>query len=276
MSFSNFFQYSDQTASSALAQKKRQACERCRSQKLKCIRNEGIPNQPCFRCTDARVDCITNTQRRIGRPAKPRGEHQQDSNRRTDAGNGSQYTSAEVPDDVSWNMDDFGFNSLISFPHGSTAVDYDSAPSLDTFHSETRQIPFQQAENYFGMVAEDRETGLVSSSSGNLESQLLRLQQQLTKLVNEMQTKHWSITASMALKYQMEDYDIIKDAQMDGPSFNPLAATFQSISIFVHLLDETVVTIFSQQSAAVSNRSGWVKSQYVLARLRSVLTEPGH
>lgn len=51
---------------------RRSACDRCRSQKLRCERNRlslhtPLKSTPCRRCIKSRVRCITSTQARIGR-----------------------------------------------------------------------------------------------------------------------------------------------------------------------------------------------------------------
>ncbi|KAI1374324.1 hypothetical protein F4677DRAFT_176479 [Hypoxylon crocopeplum] len=48
---------------------KRSACDRCRAQRLRCIRAEAI-TEPCVRCTRAGAKCITGQPRPLGRPRK--------------------------------------------------------------------------------------------------------------------------------------------------------------------------------------------------------------
>jgi hypothetical protein len=50
----------------------RSACDRCRGQKLRCLREEhnSIVRQPCIRCLRARAECITSSARPAGRPPR--------------------------------------------------------------------------------------------------------------------------------------------------------------------------------------------------------------
>ncbi|KAF7514540.1 hypothetical protein G7054_g15226 [Neopestalotiopsis clavispora] len=50
--------------------KKCSACDRCRSQKLRCLRHEGQGvESPCLRCLQSGLECATGTRRPPGRPA---------------------------------------------------------------------------------------------------------------------------------------------------------------------------------------------------------------
>ncbi|CAL3969280.1 unnamed protein product [Diplocarpon coronariae] len=52
----------------------RAACDRCRAQKLRCLRIDGHPNFSCIRCVRCHADCHTRPPRRPGRPTrKPSG-----------------------------------------------------------------------------------------------------------------------------------------------------------------------------------------------------------
>ena len=46
------------------------ACDRCRTQKLRCHRVNGHPTDACTRCIHAQVECITSSFKRPGRPAR--------------------------------------------------------------------------------------------------------------------------------------------------------------------------------------------------------------
>ncbi|KAI9375069.1 hypothetical protein BJX61DRAFT_540216 [Aspergillus egyptiacus] len=49
---------------------KRSACDRCRTQKLGCMRVHGHPTDACLRCVRSQVECVTSSSRRPGRPTK--------------------------------------------------------------------------------------------------------------------------------------------------------------------------------------------------------------
>ncbi|MDI1492900.1 MAG: hypothetical protein OHK93_004683 [Ramalina farinacea] len=55
----------------------RGACDRCRGQKLRCLRNEQSqddPKAPCMRCFKAGADCCYGIARRAGRPSAPQAQ----------------------------------------------------------------------------------------------------------------------------------------------------------------------------------------------------------
>ncbi|KAH7118648.1 hypothetical protein B0J13DRAFT_569489 [Dactylonectria estremocensis] len=67
-------------SSSAVNQGRRQACDRCSEQKVRCIRNaptnddggdgEAVELARCFRCRKARAECVYSFYQRAGRPSK--------------------------------------------------------------------------------------------------------------------------------------------------------------------------------------------------------------
>lgn len=49
---------------------KRSSCDRCRSQKLRCDRdNAGLPTDACLRCSKSQANCFTSSTRPTGRPS---------------------------------------------------------------------------------------------------------------------------------------------------------------------------------------------------------------
>ncbi|KAL2258534.1 hypothetical protein VTK26DRAFT_8123 [Humicola hyalothermophila] len=52
------------------ANSKRSACDRCRTQKLRCLRVEWHPADSCLRCVRSGADCVTTSTKRPGRPPR--------------------------------------------------------------------------------------------------------------------------------------------------------------------------------------------------------------
>jgi hypothetical protein len=48
---------------------RRSACDRCRTQKLRCLRGDGQTTDSCLRCIRARENCVTSSSKRPGRPS---------------------------------------------------------------------------------------------------------------------------------------------------------------------------------------------------------------
>ncbi|CAG8895701.1 unnamed protein product [Penicillium egyptiacum] len=49
---------------------KQSACDRCRTQKIGCMRVNGDPTDACLRCVRSQVECVTSSSRKPGRPTK--------------------------------------------------------------------------------------------------------------------------------------------------------------------------------------------------------------
>ncbi|RAH75490.1 Zn(II)2Cys6 transcription factor domain-containing protein [Aspergillus aculeatinus CBS 121060] len=49
---------------------KRYACDRCRTQKLRCPREQQGLHDPCARCIRAGVECVTSDAKPLGRPSR--------------------------------------------------------------------------------------------------------------------------------------------------------------------------------------------------------------
>ncbi|CAG7949406.1 unnamed protein product [Penicillium olsonii] len=88
---------------------KRSACDRCRAQKLRCIRDEDQPTDACMRCVKSGAKCVTSMARPTGRPPSRQPPVDQTS-----------QTSNSSPDDSGVDM-------------GMIGLDYDI--SLDNFFS---------------------------------------------------------------------------------------------------------------------------------------------
>ncbi|ETS75490.1 hypothetical protein PFICI_12434 [Pestalotiopsis fici W106-1] len=268
MSSPNLTQPPGQGVSSVLPVKRRPACERCRSQKLKCLRDEGNSAGACLRCVDSGVRCVTNRHRRPGRPARSCGEDQQASSTRTDEYSGNVSALSTVVDDVSWTMmDDITLDSIMSYANGTTTVYHDTGQYLDTFGFEDGQELYDQMSSHTGVTADYGASGSNQSYSEDLECELLQLQQQLTKLIIDLRTRGWNVTTSLTIKPQTVDHDIYKQSHTDGPGFNPIAETLGMVSELDKILNKIMNNVFPRESFATINTCSWVRSQYVLSSL---------
>lgn len=92
---------------------KRSSCDRCRSQKLRCDRNNaGLPTDACLRCSKSQADCVTSSTRPTGRPST------RNQGRTSSIDSNVMYTS--VPSDHRFSSDmgdiatDVSFNSFLN------------------------------------------------------------------------------------------------------------------------------------------------------------------
>ncbi|PYI00036.1 hypothetical protein BO71DRAFT_393679 [Aspergillus ellipticus CBS 707.79] len=76
---------------------KRYACDRCRTQKLRCPRDTHRIHEPCTRCTRAGAVCVTSNAKPLGRPS--RGDHRPvpSSPRGSGTPNTARHSSPQVP-----------------------------------------------------------------------------------------------------------------------------------------------------------------------------------
>ncbi|KAL3471717.1 hypothetical protein BJX99DRAFT_236872, partial [Aspergillus californicus] len=94
--------------------KKRAACDRCRTQKLRCLRVTGHPTDACIRCVRSQMECITSSSKRPGRPRNSTNAARQQTNPTPVSCNetGSSLPAVDIPIQLDSVDDWFNFGSL--------------------------------------------------------------------------------------------------------------------------------------------------------------------
>lgn len=112
---------------------KRSACDRCRTQKLRCLRLDGHPTDSCSRCVRSQVECITSSSKRPGRPTRnsadaPRQQTDPIPHTCGDA-NGSIH-ALDIPQD---NVDDWFNLGSLDANYAMSPICWTSADSSDVY-----------------------------------------------------------------------------------------------------------------------------------------------
>ena len=157
---------------------RRQACERCRSYKLRCERQSGIiyTDAECKRCLRARVRCITHPRLRMGRPrAVSNGSSFTASDRQlTNCGTPTLTDDTHPTSEMSFDMMEKDFNEqsqdfmssgwLVEDTHQFSEQDQEQGVPMNDFIPTRAQThedddgssPFaivQQREEYLGNLS---------------------------------------------------------------------------------------------------------------------------
>ncbi|KAJ1332952.1 RNA polymerase II-specific transcription factor-like protein [Microdochium nivale] len=236
---------------------KRLACERCRSQKLRCIRR-GL-DSACARCTQAQAACVVRRRKAPGRLAGYK-----------DNANTPQQTAVESPGMVLAVQDDgFHSSSDLSFFGGSplglildpasmansdqindfsviglpsdytttsalidsifadssvTTSSSPSWPSITTTLAKSQLSPARPSPS-------ERRT----SSSCEPGLQLSKLHQNLTSHLAHLRSTPWDILATLRLECSpcLSCHQPTTDSFLES-AFDPLASTFRLMSEFEH------------------------------------------
>ncbi|SPJ73549.1 uncharacterized protein FTOL_03279 [Fusarium torulosum] len=251
--------------------KRRSACERCRNQKLKCIREHESSTDSCLRCSQTQEECIVSLRKTPGRPPG-RGNS---SSRRSPTNNTPTQTPTPTPTLVLDDSDPISATRNGSFTSSSedaleSLLDmnidwgdmnmFSSAGPLDgtgngsgngneripeflsslfNYSETTRVDPPPPCTSWSASASGDSAapTGLFPYQIPNQNCdpgiQLSGLQQNLSKHLIQLRSLSWDITC--VLKLESASYSF-QSAEPWNRAFNPLVATFDIISEFEHVL----------------------------------------
>ncbi|KNG89698.1 hypothetical protein ANOM_002341 [Aspergillus nomiae NRRL 13137] len=233
--------------------KRRLACERCRDQKLKCIRRDENNFEPCVRCLQAQAECIVSLRKTPGRPAgrnNPSSHHcstrEPQESRTKSLDSGRAIESGFVAGNVSILPEDlFGMASTSLDGSGSDPATLFSPVSppmyIQDFADSRLKYPDPATDFPFLWGSSSDSSALSRCSSFHLLDQtydpgfqLPRLQQQLSKQLFLLRSVSWDITTVM--KLDCSPCSCQRQAGDGSREFNPLSSTFEVISEFEQLL----------------------------------------
>lgn len=234
------------------ANKRRLACERCRTQKLKCNRRSESASEPCLRCAQAREECIISLRKTPGRPAgrannATRESHSHDPSLEPtepiDAHFDSSATSVVAFDDAFDGQFDFTMDngtdptSLLpsitnfEFPESifsslEPATDF-SMSSWDSTLDDPRG-PRVSRRQSFPMLEQNADPGF----------QLSCLHQKLSKQLFMLKSLSWDIPSVLKLESgPCSNGCHSRLASRTRREFNPLTSTFSIVSELEHVLN---------------------------------------
>ncbi|KAK7422154.1 hypothetical protein QQZ08_009622 [Neonectria magnoliae] len=236
--------------------KKRLACERCRTQKLKCNRRSETASEPCLRCVQAQEECIIGLRKTPGRPAgrannanldNHNHNHNHDHDRSPEASEpldapfdpsaasiaafedtfGSQFDFA-----LDNNIDPTGLLSSINdyefpepmFNNLESTTDFSMTWDASLDESCTHGISRCQS---FHMLEQNADSGF----------QLSSLHQKLSKELFMLKSLSWDITSVLKLRSGDCSNGCHRVTSRQGREFNPLISTFNIIAELEHVLN---------------------------------------
>ncbi|KAF7592216.1 hypothetical protein BBP40_000487 [Aspergillus hancockii] len=245
----------DHSDSSQRMSKRRLACERCRDQKLKCIRRDENDFEPCVRCLQAQAECIISLRKTPGRPAGRNNSSSQhcstreaqesrtkslDSSKRPDSGfapgNGSIISEDLFGIASGFSLDGGGSDPATLFsPVSPPMYTQDFADSLFKFPEPAIDFPFAWSSSGDSSVLSRRPSFHFLEQNSDPGFQLPRLQQKLSKQLFLLRSLSWDIT--MVMKLDCGPCSCQRQPCGGNREFNPLTSTFEVISEFEHLLN---------------------------------------
>lgn len=225
---------------------KRSACDRCRTQKLGCMRVDGHPTDACLRCVRSQVECVTSSSRRPGRPTKAAAAASMSSTGGSPRHNN--YAPLGPLDvDVDVDVDDTFDFAALDMPYeipsslwGSTDItnlypdDYfpDSGIGGD-FSPSTPALEFSPSADNAGPMRKYR-------------MQLAHVHRTLYKQLFRLQSSHWDLTKVLSVAYvhhiQSSESCTSRasSATPSCPSSNPLEIVAIIAAEFVDILSALV------------------------------------
>ncbi|KAK6071030.1 hypothetical protein SCUP234_09940 [Seiridium cupressi] len=254
-----------------LAQRKRQACERCRTQKLRCIRDDKNPANSCYRCADYRVKCITNPPKKAGRPARCQKKDQQLPTVGIDNEAGAHLNTEGVQglfdDGASWALNDISMDPFALYDYEAAQMNANSMPSSEKTQAGDGEYFYQQTGDLAGVPSSQNETITRPDTVLSTVLQFLHLQQDLTELIIKLKSTPWDITATLKMDVHAEVHDSLAEAAVEHTSFNPVASTFELIYRFDRLLESLGHHTSSSDLSAAADIFAPVNAQVLLNAL---------
>ncbi|KPM43128.1 hypothetical protein AK830_g3385 [Neonectria ditissima] len=220
--------------------KRRLACERCRTQKLKCNRRSEAASEPCPRCVQAQEECIIGPRKTPGRPAGRANNHDHDRSPEASEPLETQFdpsaTSIAAFEDAFDSPFDFPLDNNID-PAGflSSMNDYDFPESMLNNLEPTADFsmpwdaPLDESSHCqpFHMLEQNADSGFRLSS----------LHQKLSKELFMLKSLPWDITSVMKLESGPCSNGCHRGTGKQGREFNPLITTFNIIAELEHVFN---------------------------------------
>ncbi|CAG8938252.1 unnamed protein product [Penicillium salamii] len=243
----------DHSVSSQQMSKRRLACERCRNQKLKCIRTDENDCESCSRCQQAEAQCIISLRKTPGRPAgggnpsgqqKSNRERRETQDRRLDST--MRFDSGFVPGDGSiisddlfalpsdFSLDDCGSDPAGVFSSASSIYSQDFMDSLFKDPSPVTDFPISWNASRNSSVTGSHQSFHLLDQKSDPGLQLSHLQQKLSKQLILLRSLSWDVTTVLKLDSGLCS---CQRQSCEREDFNPLTSTFEVISEFEHLLN---------------------------------------
>ncbi|KAF5002941.1 hypothetical protein FDECE_10496 [Fusarium decemcellulare] len=214
----------------AKSQKRFPACDRCRTQKLKCLRSEREQDLSCKRCSQAGVLCITSNRRHPGRPPA-RADSQLVSTGRASWPSSEVAQHYDYPDNLHQHDNN---HLLLDDVHTLSNIlgEFNSSPEypLHTFDAESLLDPFiwhplsplPSTRNSPTEHARALQNSSHNGQSDDAQIRLSSLQHKLSTKLAQCKALDWDIRKSLDLKCPCST-----DSRPDPPPGDHLAEIFE-------------------------------------------------
>ncbi|KAF2177955.1 hypothetical protein K469DRAFT_676418 [Zopfia rhizophila CBS 207.26] len=264
---------------------KRSACDRCRTQKLRCLRVPGHPTDSCIRCVRSQMECVSSSSKRPGRPRNSTNASRQHTDPTPATCNDPNpslpavdiHPLANVDDwfnlglleanyeicSAPWNSVDSGFpmdgggtahtmSSLSTPPDGTS-----TSASLNSLMTET-----SLSEHFPNLQSEQADNGMLqlfghqpSASNFDHGLHLSVLQRDFSKQLFTLKSMPWDITKVMRLTCMHDASGNSSNPSQADPEMNPLAKIAKTSAEFAKLLRSVQTPMASDGDNATKNAS---------------------
>ncbi|KAF1362297.1 hypothetical protein EJ07DRAFT_153227 [Lizonia empirigonia] len=245
---------------------KRAACDRCRTQKLKCIRipDSLNPTELCIRCLRSNFECTSSSSKRPGRP-----RNSTNSSRPTDLQPSAvdDWFNLEMMDagfeTSSWNTVNSGFASMSSgdtaqiisslsttSPDGVSNSAFLTGLITETSLTEPRSN-LQSERGDLGMLQLSGQQ--FSPGDINLGLCLSTLQRELSKLHFTLKTMSWDMSKTMLVTCTNDASGNPSIPSQTDFGTNPLAQMAATTTEFTRLLSSIQTAAANGEKASANN-----------------------
>jgi hypothetical protein len=234
----------------------RAACDRCRTQKLRCLRVPNHPTHSCIRCVRSQMECVSSSSKRPGRPRNSTNTSRQPTDPTLPAVDVQPQANVddwfnigllEADYDICyapWNSVDSGFpmdgggttqtlSSLSTPPDGTS-----TSASLNGLMTET-----SLSEHFPNLQSEQGDNGMLQlfghqPSAPNFDHgvHLSVLQRDLSKQLFTLKSMPWDMTKVMRLTCMHDASGNSSNPSQADLEMNPLAKIAKTSAEFATLL----------------------------------------
>lgn len=284
------------------APKKRAACDRCRTQKLRCLRVPGHPTDSCIRCVRSQMECITSSSKRPGRPRNP-AKHPDAAAASASTETNPPLHTVDIQIQSLDSVDDwFNFSSLEtdydicsapwnSMDSGLPMEDVATAHSISSLSTPPPLVPSTtptfvntmtagtSPDEQFSHEVEQQDEEILQLQllapqpfTGNFDHglHLSMLQRQLSQQLFTLKSMPWDLTKVMRLTC-LHDIDQSSPSHGDSKS-NPLAKIAKTSGEFAQLLWSVQAPIAGDSGSSTSKSSSPLSSIHPRLSMADLLT----
>ncbi|KAL6248259.1 hypothetical protein RBB50_004514 [Rhinocladiella similis] len=216
---------------------KRSACDRCKGQKLRCVRVAATPsNDACARCLRAGATCVTSQARPVGRPRTLECE---ESSYTSSAIESQDETTVDIParsldaSQGSCGLPDANFDDTWTRFFANSEIDDQFLAGNDCVTS-----PIALSLSQHGALPNDgplvnNHPFLQYDAKANTTIQLSQLNESLARQISFLQSYSWNPSSDLHVCVQ-----VVNEADK-----NPMVQALQSATDFINTVEELISSL---------------------------------